>query len=59
MDLGTMTKKLNKCEYLSKAEFQHDINLIVNNCRTYNTDPVRKVNQLLSVNAFKRVRKYT
>jgi transcriptional activator SPT7 len=40
MDLGTMTKKLQKCEYSSKAEFQADLTLIFNNCRTYNTDPV-------------------
>lgn len=35
-----MTKKLHKGEYLSKAEFQADLNLIFSNCREYNTDPV-------------------
>eukprot|EP00898_Chlorokybus_atmophyticus_P001068 jgi/Chlat1/1962/Chrsp158S02272 len=36
MDLGTMTKKLKACKYFGKDEFQHDIDLIVNNCREYN-----------------------
>ncbi len=35
-----MTKKLQKFEYASKAQFQSDLNLIYSNCRTYNTDPV-------------------
>eukprot|EP01117_Protostelium_nocturnum_P011674 TRINITY_DN4249_c0_g1_i2.p1 TRINITY_DN4249_c0_g1~~TRINITY_DN4249_c0_g1_i2.p1 ORF type:complete len:232 (+),score=96.99 TRINITY_DN4249_c0_g1_i2:148-843(+) len=43
MDLATMTKKLNKCEYSSKAEFQEDLRLIFSNCRTYNTDPTAKI----------------
>lgn len=39
MDLSTMTKHLNAHKYFSKAEFQHDLNLIFSNCRTYNQDP--------------------
>ncbi|ELR11002.1 Bromodomain containing protein, partial [Acanthamoeba castellanii str. Neff] len=39
MYLNLMTKKLKKGDYYSKAEFQGDIDLIVGNCRQYNTDP--------------------
>lgn len=35
MDLSTMTKKL--CLYRNLDEFKHDIDLIVDNCLTYNT----------------------
>jgi hypothetical protein len=39
MDLSTMTKQLNAHKYFSKAEFQHDLDLIFSNCRTYNQNP--------------------
>jgi hypothetical protein len=40
MDLGTMLRKAKAHVYKSKAEFAADLNLIWNNCLTYNTDPV-------------------
>ncbi|MCJ1287821.1 Transcriptional activator spt7 [Xylographa opegraphella] len=39
MDLSTMTKKLKAVQYKSKHEFIGDLNLIWQNCLTYNTDP--------------------
>lgn len=39
MDLGTMTKKLRSLEYFSRAQFVADLDLIWQNCFTYNTDP--------------------
>ncbi|KAI8905630.1 hypothetical protein EDD86DRAFT_211955 [Gorgonomyces haynaldii] len=39
MDLGTMSKKLKALQYQSKIEFEKDLNLIWNNCLTYNTQP--------------------
>ncbi|MCJ1404632.1 Transcriptional activator spt7 [Xylographa trunciseda] len=39
MDLSTMTKKLKAVQYKSKQEFVGDLNLIWQNCLTYNTDP--------------------
>ncbi len=38
-----MSKKLQKSEYKSKAQFQADLNLIFINCRTYNTTPEGKI----------------
>ena len=39
MDLGTMSKKLRNFEYKSKQDFIKDLNLIWDNCLTYNTVP--------------------
>ncbi|KAJ1660607.1 Transcriptional activator spt7 [Dispira simplex] len=39
MDLATMTKKLRALQYPSKRAFLYDINLIVDNCLFYNSDP--------------------
>ncbi|KAI5790658.1 hypothetical protein DFH27DRAFT_570801 [Peziza echinospora] len=39
MDLGTVLKKLKQLAYKSKAEFVADLNLIWQNCFTYNGDP--------------------
>ncbi|KAJ1962248.1 Transcriptional activator spt7 [Dispira parvispora] len=39
MDLATMTKKLRALQYPSKKAFMYDINLIVDNCLFYNSDP--------------------
>merc|ERR1711865_546247 len=36
MDLSMMEKKLKKCEYFSKTQFEKDVALMVSNCRTYN-----------------------
>ena len=41
MDLTTMSKKLKNLQYNSKLEFKNDIQLIVDNCFCYNTQPVR------------------
>lgn len=41
MDLGTMHKKLRNREYASKQEFATDLQLIYENCLTYNTDEVQ------------------
>lgn len=38
MDLGTLMKNLKNLQYKSKAEFEHDLMLIWNNCLTYNAD---------------------
>ena len=40
MDLGTMHKRLRNKEYGSKQEFATDLQLIYENCFTYNTDEV-------------------
>lgn len=40
MDLGTMHKKLRNREYASKQEFAADLQLIHDNCLTYNTEEV-------------------
>jgi histone acetyltransferase len=37
MDLETMGQRLNQYYYKTKDMFVHDANLIVNNCRTYNS----------------------
>ncbi|WFD00206.1 hypothetical protein MYAM1_002954 [Malassezia yamatoensis] len=39
MDLGTMQKKLKSAQYKNKAQFQHDLNLIWDNCFLYNASP--------------------
>lgn len=39
MDLNTVMKKLKGLSYNSKLEFVNDLNLIWNNCLTYNADP--------------------
>ncbi|KAF8444335.1 hypothetical protein BGX38DRAFT_713995 [Terfezia claveryi] len=39
MDLGTVLKKLKQLAYRSKAEFVADLDLIWQNCFTYNGDP--------------------
>ncbi|XP_043943178.1 cat eye syndrome critical region protein 2 homolog [Protopterus annectens] len=36
MDLFTIEKKLNQCQYSTKAEFVSDMNLIFENCLRYN-----------------------
>lgn len=38
MDLGSVLKKLKSLAYKSKAEFVADLNLIWQNCLTYNAD---------------------
>jgi transcriptional activator SPT7 len=40
MDLGTITKKLQALQYMSKQDFANDLYLIWENCLTYNTAPV-------------------
>ena len=50
MDLSTMHKKLRAREYGSKADFVGDLNLIYDNCMTYNTaedSPLRTAVRLL------------
>lgn len=37
MDLNTMLRKLKAFAYTSKADFQSDLDLIYDNCHTYNT----------------------
>ncbi|KAJ3146691.1 Transcriptional activator spt7 [Geranomyces michiganensis] len=39
MDLGTMTTKLQRHQYMSKNEFADDLALIWNNCLQYNLHP--------------------
>eukprot|EP01135_Chromosphaera_perkinsii_P002130 Nk52_evm64s217 gene=Nk52_evmTU64s217 len=39
MDLGTMTRKLEREEYLNRESFLNDLQLIYNNCREYNIAP--------------------
>ncbi|KAJ3172730.1 Transcriptional activator spt7 [Geranomyces variabilis] len=39
MDLGTMTTKLERHQYMSKKEFSDDLALIWNNCLQYNLHP--------------------
>ena len=34
MDISHMEKKLKKCEYFSKSQFETDVALMVSNCRT-------------------------
>ena len=41
MDLSTMLKKVKMHAYKNKKDFADDLNLIWDNCLTYNTDPVR------------------
>ena len=41
MDLATMSKKVRTKQYRNKAEFVADLNLIWDNCLTYNAHPVR------------------
>jgi hypothetical protein len=50
MDFGTMGKKLRGFEYRSKADFVSDLNLIYDNCMTFNTaeeSPLRVAVRLL------------
>lgn len=42
MDLQTMQKKVKTHVYKNKQEFSSDLNLIWDNCLTYNSDPVRR-----------------
>jgi hypothetical protein len=44
MDLGTMWRNAEAHMYNSKAEFAADLNLIWDNCLTYNTNPVSLYN---------------
>src|SRR5699024_9973860 len=37
MDLGTMRQKVEQCQYRSFDAFQRDLELIISNCKTYNT----------------------
>ncbi|EEB07819.1 SAGA complex bromodomain subunit Spt7 [Schizosaccharomyces japonicus yFS275] len=39
MDLGTMLRKLRGLQYNSKSEIVYDLNLIWNNCLSYNNHP--------------------
>lgn len=41
MDLQTMQKKVKSHAYKNKQDFGIDLNLIWENCLTYNSDPVR------------------
>lgn len=41
MDLGSMSKNIKSGKYKNKADFAHDLNLIWDNCLTYNSRPVR------------------
>lgn len=41
MDFQTMLKKVKQKQYKSKREFAEDLELIWNNCFTYNTGDVR------------------
>jgi hypothetical protein len=43
MDLGTMSKKVQRGEYLSKTAFANDLSLIWTNCRTYNVGPASQM----------------
>lgn len=36
MDFGTMTSKLNEGKYTTMEDFAKDVELIFNNCRTFN-----------------------
>jgi transcriptional activator SPT7 len=40
MDLGTMLRRVKGKHYRSKKEFKDDLDLIWNNCFTYNHAPV-------------------
>lgn len=40
MDLGTILKKVKAQQYKDKAAFKEDLDLIWENCYTYNTLPV-------------------
>ncbi|KAG8920261.1 Transcriptional activator spt7 [Tulasnella sp. 417] len=39
MDLGSMTKNIKSGKYKNKADFANDLNLIWDNCLTYNSRP--------------------
>ena len=41
MDLGTMLRNVKSGRYKSKAQFMRDLDLIWDNCLTYNSEPVR------------------
>lgn len=41
MDLSTILRNIKAHKYRSKAEFEGDLNLIWDNCFTYNTNEVR------------------
>lgn len=40
MDLGTMLRNVKNGRYKSKAQFTRDLDLIWDNCLTYNSEPV-------------------
>lgn len=40
MDLGTMSRKVKNHVYKTQREFVDDLNLIWDNCLTYNSDLV-------------------
>jgi transcriptional activator SPT7 len=47
MDLGTMQRNLKTgTHFKSKAQFMEELNLIWDNCLSYNTDPVCPVESL-------------
>jgi hypothetical protein len=48
MDLQTMGRKIKSHSYMSKKAFYEDLNLIWDNCLTYNTDPVWYTHHLVS-----------
>lgn len=48
MDLGSMTKNVKGGKYKNKADFASDLNLIWDNCLTYNSRPVRTYSQTVS-----------
>lgn len=41
MDLGTMMRNVRQGRFKSKAQFMRDLDLIWDNCLTYNSEPVR------------------
>ncbi|KAK0549336.1 Transcriptional activator spt7 [Tilletia horrida] len=49
MDLSTMQKKVKAGSYKNKKQFAHDLDLIWDNCLTYNSEPFmrKKANHLL------------
>ena len=54
MDLQTMLKRVKQRMYKSKREFQDDLDLIWNNCYTYNTGDVRFRFAAPSSNTYRR-----
>ncbi|KAF8317608.1 hypothetical protein DL93DRAFT_2134010 [Clavulina sp. PMI_390] len=61
MDLGTMARKVKQHTYKNKREFVYDLNLIWDNCLTYNsepTHPLRRTTVLMQQKAESVVEKH-